>query len=413
MMEKLALLFSGQGSQYVGMADKICKRYQIASEVFKEASDALSIDLIELSNNSYDEITLTYNAQPLILTTSIAMYKAFCEEFDVEPSIMVGHSLGEISALTAAGAISLTDAVKIARKRGKLMQQEVSEIDGAMLAIRSRDVEMIKEMCAAIDPALGTVEIANYNSKVQTVVSGERPAVKKIESQLSEKDIKSTLLKVSAPFHSRYMKPVSYLMEEELKKYQYNNTKTPVFSASTLTQYEKETDIVDILTKQLYLPVEWVKTMKYLYSQNITYGIEIGPGNVLKNLMKTNISNIPVFAFDNEKDVEEAHSYIKNSYVPFLTRCMGIAVATRNYNLDNDEYNKGVVVPYNRISSLAEQVENEGRKASTQEMNEALQMLLSVFRTKKTPIDEQKRRFQELFIETGTKNEFINFKITN
>ena len=103
-MEKLALLFSGQGAQYVGMADKICKRYKIADEVFNEASEVLSIDLKDLANHSQDEITLTYNAQPLILTTSYAMYKAFCEEFDVKPTLMTGHSLGEVSALAAAGA---------------------------------------------------------------------------------------------------------------------------------------------------------------------------------------------------------------------------------------------------------------------------------------------------------------------
>ena len=410
-MERLALMFSGQGSQCVGMADKICRRYQVADEVFKEASNVLSIDLKKLANESQEEITLTYNAQPLILTTSMAMYKAFCEEFEVKPSIMTGHSLGEISALAAAGAITLQDAVKIARKRGRIMQQVVADIDGAMLAVSTRDVSEIIEMCANVDPAFGTVEVANFNSKVQTVVSGAKAAVMELEERLSEKEIKATLLNVSAPFHSSYMKLAAELMREELKKYTFATPSTPVFSSTALVQYGTAQDVVDILSEQLYSPVNWVKTMKYIYSQNVTYGIEIGPGKVLKNLMKTNVSNIPVYAFDLESDVAKAKEHVEKSYVPFLTRSLGIVVATKNNNFNDDEYKAGVIEPYNKISALAEIVENEGRKATRQEMDEAVQMLLSVFATKHTPVEEQKRRFDDLFIETGTLNEFSDFKI--
>lgn len=410
-MEKLALLFSGQGAQYVGMAEKICKRYKIADEVFNEASEVLSIDLKDLANHSQDEITLTYNAQPLILTTSYAMYKAFCEEFDVKPTLMTGHSLGEVSALAAAGAISFPDAVKIARKRGRIMQQVVSDIDGAMLAIKTRDVAEVEDMCSKIDSSLGTVEVANFNSKTQTVVSGARAAVMQLEKILSDKQIKSTLLNVSAPFHSRYMKPAAELMREELSKYTFSTTNIPVFSSSALTDYKTQQDVIDILSEQLYRPVQWVKSMKHVYSQNVTYGIEVGPGKVLKNLMKTNVSNIPVYAFDLEADVELAKQHVEESYLPFLTRSLGIAVATKNNNQDFAEYEAGVVQPYNHISALAETVENEGRKATRQEMDEAIQMLLSMFKTKHTPVDEQRRRFEELFIETGTQKEFSDFRI--
>lgn len=404
-------MFSGQGSQYVGMADKICKRYKIAEEVFKEASEVLSIDLRDLANHSQDEITLTYNAQPLILTTSYAMYKAFCEEFDVKPTLMTGHSLGEVSALAAAGAITLQDAVKIARKRGRIMQQVVADIDGAMLAIKTREVADVVEMCSKIDASLGTVEVANFNSKTQTVVSGTKVAVTQLEKMLAHNQIKSTMLNVSAPFHSGYMKPAAEFMREELSKYSFSVPNIPVFSSSALTNYTTEQDVVDILSEQLYRPVNWVKTMKHVYSQNVTYGIEIGPGKVLKNLMKTNISNIPVYAFDMEADVEEAKQHVEEGYLPFLTRSLGVAVATKNNNHNDAEYEAGVVQPYNKISALAETVENEGRKASRQEMDEAIEMLLSVFRTKRTPIEEQRRRFEELFIETGTQKEFADFSI--
>ena len=127
--------------------------------------------------------------------------------------------------------------------------------------------------------------------------------------------------------------------------------------------------------------------------------------------MKTNVSNIPVYAFDLEADVELAKQHVEESYLPFLTRSLGIAVATKNNNQDFAEYEAGVVQPYNHISALAETVENEGRKATRQEMDEAIQMLLSMFKTKHTPVDEQRRRFEELFIETGTQKEFSDFRI--
>lgn len=411
-MEKLALLFPGQGSQYVGMGDKICKRYEVAKEVFAEASEALSIDLRELSNGSVNEITLTYNAQPLILTTSIAMYKAYKEEFDVDPSMMVGHSLGEISALTAAEAISLKDAVKIARKRGRFMQQVVADFEGAMLAVQTRDIKMLEEICEIVDTSLGKVEVANYNSKVQTVISGDKTAVKEIEQQLASQNIKTSMLAVSAPFHSIYMKPAADLLKEELSKYQFNTPKVPVLSSATLCQYVNGAEIIDTLTQQLYKPVEWVRAMKSLYGSNITYCAEIGPGKVLKNLMKSNIANIPVFSFDYEQEVDNLKKHIENSYVPFLTRSMGIAVATKNNNLNEEEYYEGVVLPYNKISALAETIENEGRKATREEMEQAIQMLSSVFKTKQTPFEEQKRRFENLFIETGTKKEFADFELS-
>ena len=410
-MEKSALLFSGQGSQYLGMADSICKKYKVAEKVFEEASEVLSIDLRELCNNSNEEITLTYNAQPLILTTSIAMYRAFVEEIEEEPAIFAGHSLGEISALTAANAISLHDAVKIARKRGKFMQQVVADHDGAMLAIQCRDVKKIDDMCKTVDPSLGSVEIANYNSKVQTVISGESAAVHQIEMQLAEEKIKTTKLSVSAPFHSIYMKPAAMLLQEELSKYEFRKPEIPVLSATKGNIYETAEEIPQVLTKQVYQPIDWVGAMKNIYAYNVTYGVQIGPGKVLKNLMKKNISNIPVFAFEDGKDVKSLKKYIEKGHIPFLSRCLGIAVATRNFNMNEEEYNNGVIQPYKKIKLLEEKVEAEGRKATKAEMDEAIEMLCSVFKTKGTSIEEQERRFDALFKETGTKSEYKDFTL--
>lgn len=412
-MGKKAFVFPGQGSQYVGMGKKLCENFKVASNIFDEASEAISVDLKKMCfEGNAAELKLTFNAQPAILTTSIAMYKVFMEEEGITPDIMVGHSLGEISALTCADAIKLKDAVKLARKRGEFMQQAVSVDISAMVAILSRDVEMIENLCKENTGANGCVSISNYNSRTQTVISGDKEAVLRVEAILAEKNIKTNQLNVSAPFHCALMKPAAEMFKSELEQYTFSAPIYPVLSNVTAMPYRSENDIIDNLTAQIVMPVQWVKSMQYLKKAMIAYGVELGPGNVLKNLMRTNVSDIKFFAYDNKDDAAKVKQHIKNSYIPFITRSMGIAVATKNNNWDAAEYKRGVIDPYNKVNELQQKLENEGKTPSLKEMQQAIDMLISVFRTKKTSSDEQIMRFKELFSDTGTEKLFENFEYT-
>lgn len=411
-MIKKAFLFPGQGSQYVGMGKTLCEQFKTAADVFEQASDALGEDVRKLCFEcSLEELTLTQNAQPAILTVSKAMYEVFLQETGVTPEIMAGHSLGEISALTCAGAIDFSDAVKLARKRGQFMQKAVEPGKGLMAAVQTRDVERLEEICKETSAENSVVSISNYNTGIQTVISGDKKAVETAMDIIAKEGMKATLLNVSAPFHCPLMKPAAEMLGEELKQYTFHDPSCIVLSNVTATPYEGKDVIVENLTKQLLMPVKWVDSMKYMKRSMVRYCVELGPKDVLKKMMKKNIADIPVIAYDIAKDAERAKRYIDSLYIPFLTRSMGIAVATKNNNWDSQDYAKGVVEPYQKIQRIQQQIEDENRTATEEEMREAVNMLLSVFKTKKISQQEQARRFAQLFSETGTKELFADFKM--
>lgn len=411
-MIKKAFLFPGQGVQYVGMGKSLCQNFKIASDVFDEASDSLGFDIKKLCfESSLDELTLTENAQPAILTVSNAMYQVYMREIDVKADIMAGHSLGEISALTCAGAIAFKDAVKIAKMRGRFMQQAVKQGEGMMAAVQIRDVDKVREVCSELTEKNEIVSISNYNTGIQTVIAGSRTGVTKAMEMLEKAGVKSTELNVSAPFHCPLMKPAAELFEEEMKQYQFSDMNCEVLSNVTGLPYNSKDEIVDNLVMQITSPVQWVESMKYMKRSMVRYCLELGPKNVLKSMMKKNIADIPVFTFDKEEDIEAAKKYINKAYIPFLSRSMGIAVATKNRNFNADEYKEGVAKPYTEVQRLQEKIESENRKATKEEMEVAIEMLKKVFNTKKVTEEERSERFKQLFNETGTEKLFADFSI--
>lgn len=409
-MRKKAFVFPGQGSQYIGMGKKLVENFKPASDVFEEANEALSFDLRKLCfEGDKSELTLTYNAQPAILTTSVAMFRVLMAEEGITPDLMAGHSLGEISALTAAGAIDFADAVKIVRKRGEFMQQAVPPLLGSMIAVMTRDVENLEDICRSVSGPSGIASISNFNSRTQTVISGNRHTVDQVFKILEEQQIKSSQLNVSAPFHCALMEPAAEMFKQELANYTFHDLKYPVLSNVTAIPYQGKEDIVENLAAQIVMPVRWVDCMTYAKMAMVQYAVEIGPGNVLKNMMGGIYSDIPFYCYDNPANVAALKKRIEKSYIPFLSRCLGISAATRNYNWNGEEYRKGVIVPYNRINELQQHIEKEGRTANLEEMQQGMEMLLMMFQTKKTPLDEQVARFKELFRDSGTEALFHDF----
>lgn len=409
-MVKRALIFPGQGSQYVGMGKKLCENFKVAEETYQEASEALGLDIKKMcAESNMAELTLSKNAQPAILVTSVAMYNVFKQEEEIKPNIMAGHSLGEISALTCAGAIDLSDAVKIVRKRGEFMQEAVTNMDTKMTAILCRDAQKIEKLCEKISTESDVVAISNYNSRSQIVISGSRKAVDMVIQELESDNVKSKELNVSAPFHTVLMKPAAEKLKEELSKYQFNDLEYPVLSNVSTQPYTGKESICDNLYAQVYKPVKWNECMFYLKKAMVLYGIEMGAGHVLKQMMKGNYSDIKIYAYDNEKDIEKMRVATKMSYLPFLSRSLGIACATKNHNCNQEEYTTGVVAPYKEIVQLKEQVESENKEVTKDEMEQAIRMLKKVFKTKGTNEEERIKRFKELFCDTGTERLFESF----
>lgn len=418
---KTALLFPGQGSQYVGMSTGICERYEIARRVFEEAGDALGMDLKKLCDaGPLDELTKTFNSQPAILVTSVAMYRIYMEQVGVVPSCLAGHSLGELTALTCAGAIDFTDAVKLVRQRGLFMQEAVALGAGAMTAVMGMDQETIAAVCQKISTENNMVVISNYNSPEQTVISGHQDAVARAAEELAGKGARTIPLKVSAPFHSPLMQSAADKFETELHKYKYQDPQYPVLSNVTAKPYAGKDQLIHNLTAQLVQPVQWTASMAYLQSQGIELTVEIGPGIVLRDLMKKNVPGIPAFSYDKEKDVKKLMETIapqtpavvdKAAKLKLISRCLAIVVCTPNQNWNNDEYHKGVIEPYRKVQQMLEQLEKEDKEPTLEQMREALEMLRLVFQTKRTLPPEQAERFNQLFEETGTRSLFADFEI--
>lgn len=408
-MIRKAFLFPGQGSQYVGMGKKLCEKDDLAKETFEEANKALGYDLMKLCfNGDLDELTKTENAQPAILTVGVAMFRVL-ESKGVTPEFMAGHSLGELTALTCAGAISFSDAVVLAKLRGKYMQEAVPAGHGAMAAIMTRDMDMVYEECSKLSSADNIVSISNYNSKTQCVVSGNVEAVSQLVEVMNGKNLKTKMLNVSAPFHCPLMQTAADNFKVELEKIEFSDLKYPVISNVTAQPYAGKEEIINNLVSQIVKPVKWSDSMTFLKKSMVQYCVEVGAGHILRNMMKTNVSDIKVFALDDANDESKIYDYVESCNFPFISRTMGIVVATKNNNWNEQEYKLGVVEPYNKLIAMQQIIEKEERKANIQEMNEALQLLLLILKTKQTPIEERVSRLHQLFEDTGTKDIFKDF----
>lgn len=286
-MSKIAYIFPGQGSQAVGMGKDLFDNFEVAREVFEAADDALGFSLSELCFAGDEaDLQLTANTQPAILTTSVAAYHAAISFGMPEPDYVAGHSLGEYSALVAAGVLDFADAVKTVRKRGTYMQEAVPVGVGAMAAILGLDVESIEAGCA--EAARGQVcSPANINSPGQVVIAGNTEAVDRACEILKERGAKRAIkLNVSAPFHCGLMMPAQERLAVDLAGLQYSDFAFPIVHNVDAAVNDAAAAVCDKLTRQVSSPVKWMQSVGTLTSNGVEKFIEIGPGKVLSGLVR-------------------------------------------------------------------------------------------------------------------------------
>ncbi|TDU16044.1 ACP S-malonyltransferase [Bacillus sp. BK450] len=311
-MTKIAFLFPGQGSQKIGMGKDLFDQEAVSKAVFEEADSTLGFDLSSMIfEGDTEELTLTFNAQPALLTTSIAILKKF-EESGIKADYAAGHSLGEYTALVAAGALSFKDAVYAVRKRGELMNEAVPAGEGAMAAILGLDKAALEEVTKEVTESGHLVELANLNCPGQIVISGTAKGVELASEKAKEKGAKRAIaLEVSGPFHSALMKPAAEKFTDVLSKLDIADAKTPVISNVTADIVTSRDEIETKLIEQLYSPVRFEESVERLIDLGVTTFIEIGPGKVLSGLVKKVNRRLTTISVSDQETIEAAIQTLK------------------------------------------------------------------------------------------------------
>ena len=309
---KTAFVFPGQGSQKVGMLAELAEQFSVVKDTFTEASEAVDFDLWQIAQSG-EGLDQTENTQPVLLTASIALWRVWLELGGVAPKFLAGHSLGEYSALVAAEAMTLADAVKLVNLRGKLMQSAVPQGEGAMAAILGLTDDKVIELCQKANASAagqGSVDAANYNAQGQVVIAGSAALVQQVMAEAKEQSGKAIALPVSVPSHCTLMKPAAEKFAEALEQTAIELPRIPVIQN---VNAEIATDVAQLrqaLTAQLYQSVQWTRSMQYLQDQGIQYVVECGPGTVLSNLAKRLPNIEKAFAIDSKARMEDALSAI-------------------------------------------------------------------------------------------------------
>ena len=310
-----ALLFPGQGSQIVGMGSEFYKNFDVVKTIFKEADEKLNYSISKIIlEGPENELQLTQNTQPAILTVSYSIFKVLKDEFGFEFknfSYFAGHSLGEYSALVCAESLSFNDAVYLLNERGKAMQEAVPVGKGSMLAVLGLKTDELNNMMQNINFKKGICEIANDNANGQIIISGDKDSVQFFQNLLKEKKIKSIPLKVSAPFHCSLMKPAAEIMKNKINKVKFYD---PIFEIinNVTAKVEKNSDIIkDLLINQIYSTVRWRESLINMEVAGVKNFIEVGPGKTLIGMVKRTIKNSNCFSINSIADIKNIENEFK------------------------------------------------------------------------------------------------------
>ena len=302
-----AVLFPGQGSQYVGMGSDFYKKFDLVKKIFKSADETLGFSLSSLIlNGPENELKLTQNTQPAIMVVGVSIFRTLNEEFGFnlnESKFFAGHSLGEYTALVCSGSLTLESAAYLLKERGKSMQEAVPEGQGGMIAILGMNIDEVKNELTQVSQT-EVCEIANDNSNGQVVVSGKKDSINILSENLKKKKKKGILLPVSAPFHSSLMKPSAEYMKDKIKDANFLEPKPYIISNVTANEESDINKIKPLLIDQITSRVRWRESVNYMINKGVSNFLEIGPGKVLSGLVKKISKDVVVSNIDCIEDIK-------------------------------------------------------------------------------------------------------------
>ena len=304
-----ALLFPGQGSQVVGMGSEFFSKFEIVKKIFDQADNKLNYRISKLIlEGPENELQLTENTQPAILTVSYSIFKVIKEEFDFKLDafkFFAGHSLGEYSALVCADSLKFEDAIYLLNERGKAMQQAVPVGKGSMIAVLGVSIEELNDLLKLKNQKEGVCEIANDNANGQVILSGDKDTVNFFQNILKQKKIKSIPLKVSAPFHCSLMKPAAESMENKINEVNFNKPSFEILNNVTANSEADPVNIKKLLIKQIYSTVKWRESIIKMLEKGTKNFIEIGPGKALSGMVKRTIKDSKTFSINSIDDIKK------------------------------------------------------------------------------------------------------------
>ncbi|WP_339297169.1 ACP S-malonyltransferase [Paenibacillus sp. FSL R5-0623] len=393
-MSNVALLFPGQGSQMVGMGRDFWNNFDVAKKLFEEASEAISFDLRKLCfEGSMNDLTMTMNAQPALLTVSVIAYQVYMQEIGMEPAYLAGHSLGEYSALVCAGVLSFRDAIKLVRQRGIIMHNADPDQQGTMVAISHIRLDTLQNICEEVSTKERPACVACMNADQQFVISGHRHSIQEIIKRTETLGTKHSYINVSGPYHSPMMQTAAEQFKVELDQYQYAHAKYPIISNVTAAPYESDRSVVDYLNMQMTMSVRWSESMRYLVANGVNEVIELGSKHVLVSLMSKITKSILPYSLSQPSDLlmltntQERKNKRLTIRKKLLSELMVTALTSRNYNQDSISYAQMVEPLFHHLQRVQEQIHKNGYELSEEEINDALQVCHSIIIAKKIPLD--------------------------
>ena len=411
IMKKYVVAFPGQGSQYSGMGKELYHQYTIAREIFDYASNVMAYDMPKLCfGDGVEQLSCMEKIQSAILTYSVAAYRVLMQQADCQPEFLIGHSLGEITALVCAGVIKFKDALKLTELRGQLMGSYLGDL-GVMIAVMGLEISEIQKICANISTTDYIVEIANYNSHEQIVLSGHKKAITCAIECIDDLGGRVFPLNTGNPFHCSLMKPVVSPLLEMLSTFEYSDFTLPVISNTTAKPYENKNSVKEILSEQIINSVRWLQTIEYMIQQDIFTVVELGPQSVLRNLLMTNEDNVQAYSFDDKNDrqaIREIIMYLCNGLcrdnhtrIDLIQKCLSSFIAMRNYANDKNSYDKNIVSSYMQLNAMLKTIIDEKWEVSFEQIKEVLDSLLTAMHTKGIPQKEQHDRMKYILYSSG------------